>query len=786
MSIRSIPARLVLLFALFGASPISAANFLVNDTGDGVDINPGDGDCWTGAWVTIGSFGVHECTLRAAIQETNALAGEDTIRFGSNLAPDAFGTIRIVPGTALPFVTGNVVIDGRTAPTYDATNPTEWPVIVLDGNASASGNGLYLQSSASGSEVYALAIIRWPGSGIVVADADLVYLQANHIGLEQGYIPRGNDGHGIQVTTGSSGVVIGERLEFPQGFVGRGNVISANGGNGIYVGGSNVGLSGNFIGTNAFGTSTNNLFGDYRNDGWGVRTYGTGSFIFIGQKGTSNPGGEIASGNTIAGNLDGGVLVGGSVSNVVLYDNHIGIGANGTTLLGNGTRSGVEIQVDGVVVGDETVGGNLISGNARYGIEVSTAVNGLEVVGNVIGLDEAEQNPIPNALEAILVIGGSNAEVHHNVIAGNGDDGLYLNGDDHVVYANHVGTNENGDDLGNGGFGIVTNGARNVIGREYAGNVVGFNDQGGISLDVATESASIYSNFIGIDPISRDIGNDGSGLVLRGVGNGVGGFLPQYANLIGNNAGHGIEARPGTSVVTIAGNHIGTDVALADHANAGAGIFLDDTSGATIGSNALASDAELVGRRNVIAWNTGDGVRITTSGSGLENAIRGNSFLGNAELPIDLANDGTTPNDAGDFDAGANGLQNSPQLDPAGTSFDWASSLLDVRYLVDSDASQSAYPIRVDFYTVAADGSSPGEFIGSDLYDAANAMDPRDVTIAPLIPLVGDETIVAVATDDDDNTSEVGNAIVVPEPGFGLPLAVGAIALAAAQRRRPS
>ena len=59
---------LAILFAQFGLIPAAAAaNFIVNSTADAVDAIPGDGFCET---VNTG-----ECTLRAAIQESNALAG---------------------------------------------------------------------------------------------------------------------------------------------------------------------------------------------------------------------------------------------------------------------------------------------------------------------------------------------------------------------------------------------------------------------------------------------------------------------------------------------------------------------------------------------------------------------------------------------------------------------------------------------------------------------------------------------------------------------------------------
>ncbi len=60
----------LLTLGLLISSPSHALTFAVNSTSDAVDANPGNGACAT-------STGA--CTLRAAIQEANALAGADTI-----------------------------------------------------------------------------------------------------------------------------------------------------------------------------------------------------------------------------------------------------------------------------------------------------------------------------------------------------------------------------------------------------------------------------------------------------------------------------------------------------------------------------------------------------------------------------------------------------------------------------------------------------------------------------------------------------------------------------------
>lgn len=84
----SIVAVGVLLVALFSVYlPVAhAAAFTVNSLTDAVDAAPGDGACLTAGGV---------CTLRAALEEANALAGADTIDFSVT------GTISLTLGTQL-------------------------------------------------------------------------------------------------------------------------------------------------------------------------------------------------------------------------------------------------------------------------------------------------------------------------------------------------------------------------------------------------------------------------------------------------------------------------------------------------------------------------------------------------------------------------------------------------------------------------------------------------------------------------------------------------------------
>lgn len=85
------------------------ATFTVNSTADAVDANPGDGICATSGGV---------CTLRAAIQETNALVGVDTIILPAGTYQLTIGgTDEDESATGDLDITENLVINGTNVET---------------------------------------------------------------------------------------------------------------------------------------------------------------------------------------------------------------------------------------------------------------------------------------------------------------------------------------------------------------------------------------------------------------------------------------------------------------------------------------------------------------------------------------------------------------------------------------------------------------------------------------------------------------------------------------------
>ncbi len=185
------------------------------------------------------------------------------------------------------------------------------------------------------------------------------------------------------------------------------------------------------------------------------------------------------------------------------------------------------------------------------------------------------------------------------------------------------------------------------------------------------EGTRVAGNFIGTDSSGTiDRGNTGRGVVVYGegtAGNTIGGSRPAGRNLIsGNNAGgvgiflHGAEN-------TVIGNLIGTEKNGTDAlGNSGSGVLIDGDASDNLVGGTLPGDA------NTIAFNGENGVTVGHDGfvpdTSTGNAIGRNSIFSNDGVGIDLADDGTTTNDADDGDIGPNNLQNKPNLTSAENS----------------------------------------------------------------------------------------------------------------------
>ena len=146
----------VVVCALAMPQLVHAATFTVNSTLDDGDVNPGDGVCESADAPDV-------CTLRAAIEETNTLAGADTIRLLADTYVLTLGELQILDSLVLNGENPNsTIIDGDNRfrvffISNAGTNPN--PIVNMDSvtiqNGSSGGGGGIVISQGS-----TLALIR--------------------------------------------------------------------------------------------------------------------------------------------------------------------------------------------------------------------------------------------------------------------------------------------------------------------------------------------------------------------------------------------------------------------------------------------------------------------------------------------------------------------------------------------------------------------------------------------------------------------------------------------------
>ena len=246
---------------------------------------------------------------------------------------------------------------------------------------------------------------------------------------------------------------------------GAGNVISANG-FGIGAGGSGELIQGNRIGTDPTGTLPEpNTSAGIRIDGMGDTAGGTAA----------------GAGNVISGNQGYGVTVNGA--SALIQGNLIGTDVTGVNGLGDGA-GGIQINVPGSILD------NVISSTGGYGID---AADSDLIQGNHIGTDVTGTKALPNRFDGIFSGGGHDtiggaAAGQGNVISGNGRSGIALSSEltgFNVIQGNLIGVDASGTKaIPNGGDGIYDiDESDNTIGGTTpgAGNILSGNAAKGSS-----------------------------------------------------------------------------------------------------------------------------------------------------------------------------------------------------------------------------------------------------------------------------------------------------------------
>jgi len=472
----------------------AATTLVVNSTGDGGDSNLGNGSCETSTPA--------ECTLRAAIEEANALAGTDLIEFNIPISDPNYTAsplaFKIEPSSLLPAISTLMSIDGSTQPEH-ATEGR--PVIEIDGTSVSAGeeNGLYL--TAGGTTLRGLVLNNWGDDAIDIEFNGGNTIVGNYIGTNVTGTAAEPNAWGINLKTGGNTIGGSDPADR--------NVVSGNTLDGLYIytaaATGNL-VEGNHVGTNAAGTAA-------------VANGRYGFNIHSGANGNTIGGPTAAYGNVISGNGTGesGIVVdGGATSGNTIRFNRIGTNADGDAAIPNNLHGLIIDDAPGTLILD-----NLISGNDVHGVYIyDTGATGTLILRNTIGTNLTATAPLPNGFDGVRIEGWANGAVigspgNGNVIAGNTQRGINLNNsNDNTIQANSLGTDTGGAvDLGNTLTGIYTDAwgsSDNLIGGTVLGegNTIAFNGEG-ITFLSGADNAIIGNDIYTNDAMGIDFDDDG-------------------------------------------------------------------------------------------------------------------------------------------------------------------------------------------------------------------------------------------------------------------------------------
>lgn len=583
-----VPILGVLLCFMLGANEARAVEYTVNSIGDQVDESVSSEGCKT----ALGT-----CTLRAAIEESNASAGtKDTIIFVSTFNGQIADTIKLA--TPLPTVTDGVNLEGYPRPLdcetdyFSVLGPcvgiegpvggtafriaakqvlligfaisgakkaveavgapglqvwNNWFGLKLDGSAGPletgvsidqSSNGSMIGLSTSGVNIFAYS----SNAGLEINGADYVTVRGNGFGV----LPDGNslaaNGNNIEIADAASGenrVAHGNRIGGSYAFEDPASTVCDVWCN-VISGAAEAGidLSGDGPAQDPASGSTQ-ILGNYI----GLNAFGTAGVsntqqaIQVGAAENVTIGGprEIER-NLINGGV-AGVLAQPYVGNLVVENNWIGLDATGGKMLAPPSSVGIDVE-DGFQI---RIVGNRISMASGTAIEQTAP----EVIirDNKIGKGVGGQD-LPGASVGIRLDGfcGFCNLVEGNLLANASEHGLLIEGDWNQIIGNRI--------EGAGAAGILVFADShtifgNVIGTDSVEQENTISRNGGAAIEIREGSPfrEAFRNFVG-----RNNGtmNGGPFLFLpEGTNRGI---MPPAFSFSTQDGAQGQSAEPGATI----------------------------------------------------------------------------------------------------------------------------------------------------------------------------------------------------------------------------------------------
>ena len=295
-----------------------------------------------------------------------------TTRTGSNALGNAFSAVSMFGGPTFNTIGG---------PTAAARN-------IL--SAGTNGDGVYLSDAGTSNNI----------------------IQGNYIGTDiSGTAPMGNNGVGVFVGNGATSNLVGGTA------AGAGNVISANLNDGLQLYGPGTSynrVQGNFIGTDKTGTRP-------LGNGFSALSVFAGALLnTVG--GTSVAARNLLSAST---NYDGVFL--SAATNNTIQGNYIGTDITGLIPFANGTEGLTLFGAsqNNLIGGSIPDAGNVIAASKDRGIFIADpGTSGNLVQGNNIGVGANGTTPLGNALQGIIIDNGAQGNVIGLSVSGTGAGNL--------------------------------------------------------------------------------------------------------------------------------------------------------------------------------------------------------------------------------------------------------------------------------------------------------------------------------------------------------------------------
>lgn len=564
------------------------------------------------------------------------------------------------------------------------------------------------------------------------ADTGTVTISGNCIGADAtGDTAIPNNHNGINLYQAGANTIIGGDSTQER------NIISGNDDDGIGSDDSSVGdITGNYIGV----------------DVDGVAALGNGgNGIYVDSNSSVSDIGGVTSGkrNVVSGNGGSGIILSSGTSGVTVSGNYVGLGADGVTDLGN-TEYGVSTQGDNTIGGTIAGARNVISGNGANGISADSST----VIGNYIGLSADGTSSVSNGSASLANVnlandnqfGGTSANAR-NYIASNGTvNGISISGTtpfggsstgDNVVQGNCIGTNSDCEvEAGFGvGAGLIVgfDTFNNVIGgaANGAGNTIAGNSEGIILLSLSSGGFHPLNNSILGNSIYSNDGGLVSGLInLEGIGI----DLLETPNF-GSFPELGVTANDGSDADSGPNDYLNFPVLNSSSADAGS---LDVSFDLDIPD----SNSGVTGYRvEFFANDTGD-----SSGNG-----EGQIYLGHADVAGDVSNHSETITldpgviTTGDYDISATVTEIDGSTDGFGATSEFSAFLNDQSVIqpLDNDA---------DGVNDAIENAGPNGGDGND----DGTLDSEQSSVATVLDAESDD-YVTLALDPDGDCNQIGD-----------------------------